>query len=177
LQKLRKLAEDGQKSGQQEVCGLILSQDGFRLKLAFLRNQASGPGEFLIRRTVYKSAVDRAKRDGETVLGTFHSHPVSEAVPGHGDIKRAISGSLMLIYDVCGRKVKLWRVRKKKNGLGATELTLQLVEGTHGVVLEVRSASVSDHVHVRAVWQYGGVRLSDKQRLSVHRRENDGTGM
>jgi proteasome lid subunit RPN8/RPN11 len=116
LRRLRTLAERRQKSGQREVCGLILSDDGFRLKLAYLPNQASRPGEFLIKGQAYESARDRAKRQGESTLGTFHSHPVSEAIPGAGDIKNATSGSLMLIYDVCGREAKLWKIRKVRGG-------------------------------------------------------------
>jgi hypothetical protein len=44
LRKLRTLAERMQKSGQGEACGFILSDGGFRLRLAYLPNQASGPG-------------------------------------------------------------------------------------------------------------------------------------
>jgi proteasome lid subunit RPN8/RPN11 len=130
LRKLRTLAERRQKSGQGEVCGLILSDDGFRLRLAYLPNQASGPGQFLIKAQTYESARDRAKRQGESVLGTFHSHPVSKAIPGARDIKNAASSSpLMLIYDVCGREAKLWEIRKTRGRRQARELTLDSGEG------------------------------------------------
>lgn len=129
LRRLRTLAERRQKSGQREVCGLILSDDGFRLRLAYLPNQASRPGQFLIKGQAYESARDRAKRQGESILGTFHSHPVSEAIPGAGDIKNATSGSLMLIYDVCGREAKLWKIRKVRGHRQARELTLDSGEG------------------------------------------------
>ncbi len=131
LRRLRTLAEKRQKSGQREVGGLILSDDGFQLKLAFLANQARRSCQFRTSESAYKSARDRAQRQGESILGTFHSHPISEAIPGDGDIKNAHeeiknagSGSLMLIYDVCGREAKLWEIRKVRGRRQARELTL-----------------------------------------------------
>jgi proteasome lid subunit RPN8/RPN11 len=126
LKRLRKFAESEQKAAQREVGGLILSNDGVHLKLMFLVNRASRPGQFSIRGADYKSAKDRAKRSGKSVLGTFHSHPISEAIPGERDITNAHaegSGSLMLIYDVCGREARLWKISKVKGLLPAIELT------------------------------------------------------
>ena len=52
-----------------------------------------------------------ARKAGKTVLGTFHSHPISEAIPSPGDFMGAgsLSDSLMLIYDVCGIEARLGR--------------------------------------------------------------------
>ena len=126
LQKLRTLAERKQKSRQGEVCGLIVSDDGVRLRLVFLPNRASRPGQFLIKGLDYDSAKERVTRQGEDIVGTFHSHPISEAIPGARDIKNAVPGSLMLIYDVCGREVKLWEIRKSRSRRQARELILSI---------------------------------------------------
>ncbi|HEX9223720.1 MAG TPA: Mov34/MPN/PAD-1 family protein [Candidatus Acidoferrales bacterium] len=128
LRRLRTLAERKQKSGHKEVCGVILSQDGFQLELIHLRNQTLQPGQFLIKQDVYQSVKDRAKKRGRRVLGIFHSHPIGEAIPGPGDIKSATSGSLMLIYDVCGREAKLWKIRKLRGHRRAAELVLDTSE-------------------------------------------------
>ena len=61
------------------------------------------------------------------VLGTFHSHPIGEAIPGPRDIQTARSGSLMLIYDVCGRQARLWKIQKIKGHPKVTELALNAV--------------------------------------------------
>jgi len=120
---LRTLAEREQKSDQREVCGLIVSEDGIRLRLLYLRNEALGAGEFFLSRQSQASAVRRARGQGMRVLGTFHSHPISEALPGVRDIQMAKPGSLMLIYDVCGRQAKLWEIRKLR-GRQVKELKL-----------------------------------------------------
>jgi len=123
LRWLRTLAEREQKSDQREVCGLIVSEDGIRLRLLYLRNEALGAGEFFLSRQSQASAVRRARGQGMRVLGTFHSHPISEALPGVRDIQMAKPGSLMLIYDVCGRQAKLWEIRKLR-GRQVKELRL-----------------------------------------------------
>jgi len=107
-----------------EVCGLILSEDGERINLAYLPNETLRPGGWLFGQQSYESARRRAKGQGMKILGTFHSHPISEAIPGPRDIKTAKAGSLMLIYDVCGRKARLWKIQVSRRRRYARELTL-----------------------------------------------------
>ena len=130
LRELRAQAERHSQLRQREVCGLLLSENDTRLRLAFLSNQASRPGGFLIKKSEYHAAARRAKSQGAKVLGTFHSHPVSEAIPGAGDIRNAASGSLMLIYDVCGREAKLWEIQAFRGRREAKELTFSIQEST-----------------------------------------------
>jgi desampylase len=129
LRRLRAQAERKQKSGQMEVCGLILSGDGNRIELVYLSNKASKPGRFLIEQLTYKSVQDRAEKLGKSVLGSFHSHPISEAIPGARDIKNAKLGSIILIYDVCGKQAKLWEIRRLNGRRQAEELTLNSIRG------------------------------------------------
>ena|SRR5579872_3969434 len=125
LRWLRTLAERAQKSGQREIGGLIVSEDGERLKLVYLSNEALRPCQFLISEKSHKSAVNRVHEQGMQVLGDFHSHPISEAIPGPRDIQMAKSGSLMLIYDVCGRQARLWEIRASKGRRHPRELALE----------------------------------------------------
>jgi proteasome lid subunit RPN8/RPN11 len=137
LRKLRRQAEPKQKSGQREVCGLIVSGDGVHIRLVYLPNYSSRPGHFLITAKSCASLKDRATTQNEKVVGTFHSHPISEAIPGVGDIKNAKSGFLMLIYDVCGRQARLWEIRGSKRNRHARELILNAYQETG---MERRSA-------------------------------------
>jgi proteasome lid subunit RPN8/RPN11 len=63
---------------------------------------------------------------GKRVLGTFHSHPISEAIPGRGDLARTALNSLCLIYDVCGRKPRLWKIVKRDGQRIANEVPLKV---------------------------------------------------
>jgi proteasome lid subunit RPN8/RPN11 len=113
LQRLRLRALRAQRKDQSEVCG-VLVQRGQRLPLMFLPKLSQRRGSFEMSRADISAHRARARSRGGRVVGAFHSHPVSEAVPSSRDIAESPVNSLMLIYDVCGRDVKLWRVVKCK---------------------------------------------------------------
>ena len=134
LRWLRTLAEREQKSDQREVCGLIVSEDSVRIRLIYLRNEALGAGEFVISGQSLESAARRARGRGMKVLGTFHSHPISEAISGPRDFQTAKSGSLMLIYDVCGRQARLWEIHDLRGRPHAREPTLDVIRRPQDIV-------------------------------------------
>jgi len=69
-------------------------------------------GSFEIRRADVAKARQAARVVASRLAGTFHSHLVSEAKPGPRDIREALHGALMLIYDTVGREWRLWRIRR-----------------------------------------------------------------
>jgi proteasome lid subunit RPN8/RPN11 len=115
LRRLRERALRAQRKNQSEVCGVLVKR-GQRLELMFLPNLSQRRGSFEMSRADISAHRARARSRGGRVVGAFHSHPVSEAVPSLSDIADSPVNSLMLIYDVCGRDVKLWRV-VKQNGI------------------------------------------------------------
>jgi proteasome lid subunit RPN8/RPN11 len=123
--KLRRLALRAQKFGQQEVGGIVAANDTAQLELWFLTNQSTRAGSFRITRTDYLAARRTVRLRGKYALGTFHSHPISEAIPGKTDIDLAALNSLCLIYDVCGREARLWQILKRGNRKVASEITLE----------------------------------------------------
>ena len=112
---LHRRALRAQRLEQGEVCGVLVTDSKCRLGLLFLENRNASPGRFEIRSSDLKAAHEAAQAMGKKTVGTFHSHPVSEAVPGRGDLSRAKLNSLMLIYDVCGREVHLWKIKKNRS--------------------------------------------------------------
>ena len=56
----------------------------------------------------------KIKLHGKKIFGTFHSHPITEAIPGKSDIDGAYRN--MLIYDVIGETARLWAIKRKKGG-------------------------------------------------------------
>lgn len=93
----------------KEVCGLwSVGEDG-ELGIHFLRNEADQEGAYQVSMERVYSAERALHRRGLKVLGSFRSHPVSEAVPGKGDLERGFYHEHELIYDVCGREARLWR--------------------------------------------------------------------
>lgn len=113
-----------QKKDQSEVCGLLFLSGEGNLSLDFVKNSADRSGSFLITVADIDASQARAKEAGLRVGGSFHSHPISEPIPGESDIENAPVHSLMLIYDVCGCRAALWRVVKKGNKKDVQERSL-----------------------------------------------------
>src|SRR5580700_11146529 len=114
LRRLRVLALKAQEKGQQEVCGMLSRTPLRQLELWFLPNRSSNPGSFRIERTEYLRARREIRELGKQPIGTFHSHPISEAIPAKSDLTGAALNSLCLIYDVCGRTARLWKIVRRR---------------------------------------------------------------
>lgn len=123
LEKLHVSALRAQRCGQREVCGMLASDENGQIELRFLTNRSQRAGQFRIARAEYLEAREAIRRMGKRILGTFHSHPISEAVPRRGDLGMALN-SLCLIYDVCGREPRLWKIVKRRGQRVAKEVPL-----------------------------------------------------
>jgi proteasome lid subunit RPN8/RPN11 len=97
-----------QKKDQSEVCGLVFVACDGSLRLGFMPNRATQVGSYALDPSEI-SKLEVGLTNDETILGTFHSHPISEAVPSKGDIERGFLHGHELICDVCGLLVRLWR--------------------------------------------------------------------
>jgi proteasome lid subunit RPN8/RPN11 len=95
------------------------------LRLLFVANGSVKPGRFEIAHSEERRARLEAGRTMK-IVGAFHSHPLSAAVPSAGDIARARFGHLMLIYDVCGRDASLWLIRRLKGKKTAERVELRI---------------------------------------------------
>ncbi len=123
LRNVMRLAIKKAKGRGREICGVIVSNGHF-LHLVRTRNRAKGPGSFQLPAGEVRKIQRTARKLNLRVLGTFHSHPVSEAEPGVSDIAGADDGALMLILSCWDKEAKLWKIRKRK----AAEVPLECVE-------------------------------------------------
>ncbi len=122
LLKLHRRAFKAQQRAHLEVCGLLSVDDSLDIKLVYLENLSDKPYsyEFDFKKMhEYEQKLANVNRD---FIGSFHSHPVSEALPSSGDVKNAFYNGIELIHDVCGREARLWRL----DGIGVTELELRV---------------------------------------------------
>ena len=127
LRRLRLRSLEAQKMGQNEVCGLLAQRGLRQLELWFLTNRSSNAGSFQIDRTELQRVRREIRERGKHPIGTFHSHPISEPIPGKGDLAGVAANSLCLIYDVCGRTAKLWKIVKRHGRRYAIEVPLAKV--------------------------------------------------
>jgi len=115
-----------QRRDQSEVCGALIVTSTDRLELRFLANRAGGPGRFSLRQVDLARVRSALRGTGKRVVGTFHSHPIGYATPGQRDRRAGRPGSLMLIYDVCGRELKFWRLGRQGRRVVASAVQLSL---------------------------------------------------
>jgi hypothetical protein len=121
--RLHDRARRAQRHDQSEVCGALLVDPRRRLRFTFLANRSAAPAAWQLTRADLRSARLQAPA-GWRILGSFHSHVVSTAVPGPRDLREGFYRGYQLIYDVCGREAKLFRRVRRGSRVVATELPL-----------------------------------------------------
>ena len=126
FRRLHDRAYRAQQRGQSEVVGVLVAGARGRLRLTFLRNHSNRPGHFVVQTEEVAVASRRARSRGARVVGIFHSHPVSPATLGPGDRRGAVLNALQLVYDVCGREARLWRVYRRAGRRRVKEITLRV---------------------------------------------------
>ncbi len=127
--RLHRRALRRQRLDQGEVCGLLVADRTRALRLVFIPNTADRPGAYSMRDADVQDARRRARQGGGRLVGFFHSHPVSSAVLSQSDMAESPTNVLHLVYDVCGREARLYRVRGLAGHKTATEIPL-IVEKT-----------------------------------------------
>lgn len=123
----RRLCERAYRAQQRdssEVCGVLLASAERVLHLHFLANRSERPASWSLYRSDIAAVRKVLQGTRFKVVGTFHSHPVSEAIPGTRDYAAMSVRSLQLIYDVCGCEVRLWTRSSKSSGT-PKELSLE----------------------------------------------------
>ena len=93
-----------------EICGQLVLQEG-HLTFVPVKNSTLDMGSFEMWYSWTIIALSKEARHGTSLVGTYHSHPASPAVPGESDISGSRSNSLMLILACCDQKAGLWRIR------------------------------------------------------------------
>jgi len=81
----------GMAKKHREICGVVVD-NGWFLELVRLPNRTRRRGGFRMIHKDLKAVEGAALRLGHCVVGSFHSHPVSLAKPGPGDIEGAEVG-------------------------------------------------------------------------------------
>jgi len=69
----------------RECCGVLVGSAAAVMEAAAARNMADVPTRFLIDPQDHIDAIRRARQRGLQVVGFYHSHPHSSAVPSETD--------------------------------------------------------------------------------------------
>lgn len=112
----------------REVCGIIVNDLQNNFELIYLKNKSNKPGHFELDLNKIKEIETKMKKRKKKVCGIFHSHPLGEARPSTEDLKITTPYRLLLIYDVCEKDLKLWKIHGAKKKRFAEEIKYEICE-------------------------------------------------
>jgi proteasome lid subunit RPN8/RPN11 len=95
-----------------ECCGVLLGTPGEIIEAVPTRNLADDPNRFLIDPNGHIDALREGRRRGLEIVGFYHSHPHSPAVPSATDLADAsYSGHLYAIVSLVAgpAEVRIYR--------------------------------------------------------------------
>ncbi len=99
--------------GGKEICGLLV-RNGYFIDLIQVRNKSKRVGSFEFYLREIRSIQNAVERLRYRIIGTWHSHPFSDAKPGEEDIENALDDEVMLIISVTNKNAALWQVENKQ---------------------------------------------------------------
>lgn len=100
------------EKGGYEAVGFLARKEGTSLitSRVALANHNSNPQQgFFVEPWEQFRAEQKLENAGYEIVGVYHSHPVSEALPSRTDEQMARAGELMLIYSVAFDELRAWR--------------------------------------------------------------------
>ncbi|RZK17848.1 MAG: M67 family peptidase [Pedobacter sp.] len=102
----------------EECCGFLWGQGNHILVTKEVKNIAGNSEEaFRVSHLDYQAAEEFADRNGLSLLGVYHSHPNSPAIPSDQDIKHAIPYFINLILSVTmfeSKEIRCWHMDRKQ---------------------------------------------------------------
>jgi proteasome lid subunit RPN8/RPN11 len=97
----------------REACGLLVGRDACVARAVAARNVAAEPTRYEVSPADHFAAVRAARADGFEVIGAYHSHPASPAVPSATDRDAAFGAFLFVIASPVPRPhLRAWELRR-----------------------------------------------------------------
>ena len=93
---------------RREICGLLID-NGYFLKLVFMRNKSRTPHKCAFYFGEVRSIEKACRKLGHRIIGTLHSFPSSPAEIGEGHIENGVEGSLLLVISSTEKSAALWQ--------------------------------------------------------------------
>ena len=147
--RLRNEARSAQQDGNREICGALLlpSTDSGALELVFADNESQRSHSYEISARSVRLIRELARARESDLVGSFHSHPSSDAAPSRGDLAAAGVNSLILIHSVPTGQTRLWRVLLRGGKKKAREVQLAVMSRRLGGPLPMAPSPGADSKH------------------------------
>jgi proteasome lid subunit RPN8/RPN11 len=107
------LVAAARRAAPREACGLLVGTGRRVVRAAETTNAAAAPTKYAIPPDEHFAALRAARRDGLDVIGAFHSHPHSAAVPSATDAAEAFPDFFFVIVGLApALEVRAWRFER-----------------------------------------------------------------
>ena len=126
LTRLKRKAYQAQQNNHSEVAGLLSIDSTGQIEFHFIENLSNKPYSYSITKKQINECQKELPKE-KKILGTFHSHPLTAAIPGKADIKNGFYKSHELIYDVCGDTARLWKKIKSTSKYKIKEIPIKII--------------------------------------------------
>ncbi|NNC88829.1 MAG: hypothetical protein HKN82_10265 [Akkermansiaceae bacterium] len=124
--RLRQEAIRAKRRGDFEVCGSLMMNAEGKIDLIYGLNEARESHAYLMSQESIARMRQIAKLTNRRIIGSFHSHPTTYAIPSRVDVSTAQAGSLMLIHSVPTGRTRLWQLSDFDGVLLPEELPLEI---------------------------------------------------
>jgi proteasome lid subunit RPN8/RPN11 len=85
-----RLVAHAREEAPNECCGLLVGSGSVIDECVRARNLEASPTRYLLDPADHFAAIRRLRGSGRAVLGVYHSHPASPAVPSPSDLAEAL---------------------------------------------------------------------------------------
>lgn len=112
-----------------ECCGLLIGRGDLVEESVAVANLRRTPTSFLVDPAGHFAAIRKARAEGRSVVGAYHSHPTSAPVPSSTDIRDAHDPELLhVIVSLAAPEPELRAYRIDRNG-SVMAICLSMVDG------------------------------------------------
>ena len=122
------IIEHAQREAPRECCGLLIGREDLIEEAWPSRNLRASEVSFLVSPEDHFAAIRHARATGRAVIGAFHSHPRSPAVPSGTDIEEANDPELLHVIVSLARDPPDVRAYRIENG-SVTEIAVSAGAG------------------------------------------------
>jgi [CysO sulfur-carrier protein]-S-L-cysteine hydrolase len=94
---LEVLLAHARREAPNECCGLLIGSEHSIEEAVPARNVHEHPARYQIDPADHFATIRRVRREGRTIIGAYHSHPNTSAVPSETDISEAYDPTLLYL--------------------------------------------------------------------------------
>jgi proteasome lid subunit RPN8/RPN11 len=102
------------REAPNECCGLLIGSPDRIDEAVAARNVDSSPSRYRIDPADHFATIRRVRQDGRAIVGAYHSHPSSPAVPSPTDVAEAYDEGLLYVIislrDSARAEIRAYRI-------------------------------------------------------------------